>query len=37
MMLIIVQSLVAFIDEKFGLLDEKHGLNLIQIKEKEKI
>ncbi len=32
-----VQSLVAFIDEKYRLIDEKHGLNLIRIKKKEKI
>ena len=37
MLPIVVQSLVAFIDEKYRLLDHKHGLNLIQIKEKEKI
>ena len=32
-----IQRLVAFIDEKYRLLDEKHGLNLIQFKEKDKI
>ena len=37
MLPIVVESLVAFIDEKYRLLDQKHGLNLIQIKEKEKI
>jgi hypothetical protein len=37
MLPIVVQSLVAFIDEKYRLLDQKHGLNLIQVKEKEKI
>ena len=37
MLPIVDQSLVAFIDEKYRLIDEKHGLNLIQIKEKEKI
>ena len=29
MMPISIQRLVAFIDEKYRLLDEKHGLNLI--------
>ena len=37
MMPIFVQNLVAFIDEKYRLLDHKDGLNLIQINEKEKI
>ena len=37
MLPIVVQSLVAIIDEKYRLIDEKHALNLIQIKEKEKI
>ena len=37
MLPIVVQSLVAFIDEKYRLFEEKNGLNLIQIKEKEKI
>ncbi len=37
MLPIFVQNLVAFIDEKYRLLDKKHGLNLIQINEKEKI
>jgi len=37
MMQISIKRLVAFIDEKYRLLDEKHGLNLIQFKEKEKI
>ena len=37
MMPIVVQSLVAFIDEKYRLLDEKDSLNLIQIKKKSKI
>jgi hypothetical protein len=29
MLPIVVKSLVAFIDKKYRLIDEKHGLNLI--------
>ena len=37
MLPIVIQSLVTFIDEKYRLLYANHTLNLIQIKERDKI
>ncbi len=34
---IVIKRPVASIDEEYRLFDEKHGLNLIKIKEKAKI